>query len=282
MIVVTGATGQLGRLVIDSLLEKVPATEITAVARDTAKAATLTERGVRVRIADYNEPATLITAFDGADKLLLISGNDPRHTAEQHAAAVAAAKQVGVGLLAYTSLVKADTLTVKPAYAHKATEPLIRASGVPFTLLRNGFYTDHFAPQLRQAATTGQLVGSVGDARMASATRADLAEAAAAVLAGHGHENKIYELTGDTAWNYPELVEALSQAAGREIEYRNVTIEEHIDLLVAGGVPRLFAEYFADTYQGAAEGQFAEATKDLSTLIGRPTTPLTDAVAGFL
>lgn len=282
MIVVTGATGQLGRLVVESLLETVPATEITAAVRDPAKAAELAARGVHVRAADYNEPATLEAAFDGADKLLLISGNDPQHTVRQHAAAVEAAKRAGVRLLAYTSLVRADTVSIKAAAPHRLTEPLIRASGVPFTLLRNGIYTDHFAPQLRQAAATGVLVGSVGESRVASADRADLAVAAAAVLTGTGHENTVYELTGDTAWNYPELAAALSRAAGRDIEYRSVPVAEHVDLLAAGGVPRLFAEYFGDTYQGIAEGQLAEATTDLRTLIGRPTTPLAEAVAGFL
>lgn len=282
MIVVTGATGQLGRLVIENLLEKVAATEITAVARDPAKAAEFAARGIQLRTADYNEPATLNAAFTGADKLLLISGNDPLRSADQHAAAIAAATRAGVGLLAYTSLVKADTISIKPAISHRLTEPLIRASGVPFTLLRNGMYTDHFTAQLRQAAATGLLVGSVGDARMATATRADLAAAAAAVLTSDGHENTVYELTGDTAWNYPELVAALSKAAERDIEYRGVTIEEHIELFAANGVPRTIAEYFGDTYRGVAAGELAETTTDLRTLLGRPTTPLPEAVAQLL
>ena len=235
-----------------------------------------------MRTADYNEPDTLDAAFAGAEKLLLISGNDPLRTVDQHAAAVTAAKRAGVGLLAYTSMVKADTISIKSAIPHRLTEPLIRASGVPFSLLRNGMYTDHFALQLRQAAATGVLVGSIGDARIATATRVDLAAAAAAVLTRQGHENTVYELTGDTAWNYPELIAALSRAAGREIEYRSVTVEEHIELFAANGVPRLIAEYFGDTYRGIAEGQLAETTTDLSTLIGRPTTPLPDAVAQLL
>jgi NAD(P)H dehydrogenase (quinone) len=282
MIVVTAATGQLGRLVLEELLQRVPASDVTAVVRTPEKAADLAQRGVRIRVADYNKPATLDAAFDGADRVLLISSNDPQRSVEQHTAAVGAAKRAGVGLLAYTSLTRADVSTVPTAMPHKLTEPVIRDSGVPFSLLRNATYTDHFAPQLRAAAASGVLVGSAAGGRVASATRADLAAAAAAVLTGNGHENTVYELTGDTAWNYAELAEALSQTVGREIEYHSVSAEEHVEMLVANGTPRFLAELFAAVYRGIADGQFAETTKDLRTLIGRPTTPLADAVAGFL
>jgi NAD(P)H dehydrogenase (quinone) len=167
MIVVTAATGQLGRLVLEELLQRVPASEITAAVRTPGKAAGFAERGVRVRVADYNEPATLDAAFDGADKVLLISSNDPQRSVEQHAAVVGAAKRAGVSLLAYTSLTHADRSTVPTAVPHRLTEPIIIDSGVPFSLLRNATYTDHFAPQLRAAAASGVLVGSAGDGRTA-------------------------------------------------------------------------------------------------------------------
>jgi NAD(P)H dehydrogenase (quinone) len=199
MIVVTGATGQLGQLVIEGLLKRVPAAEITAAVRNPAKAAAFATRGVQVRTADYNEPETLSDAFEGADRVLLISSNDIRHSLPQHTAVVEAAQQAGVGLLAYTSLLHADTSPLMVALPHKQTEPVIRDSGVPFTFLRNNLYTDHYAQQIRQAVKSGTLVGSAGQGRVASATRADLAAAAVAVLTGDGHENKVYELSGDLA-----------------------------------------------------------------------------------
>jgi NAD(P)H dehydrogenase (quinone) len=282
MIVVTGATGQLGQLVIEGLLKRVPGAEITAVVRNPAKAAAFATRGVQVRTADYNEPETLGDAFEGADRVLLISSNDFRQSLPQHTAVVEAAQQAGAGLLAFTSLLHADTSPLMVALPHKQTEPVIRDSGVPFTFLRNNLYTDHYAQQIRQAVKSGTLVGSADQGRVASATRADLAAAAVAVLTGDGHENKVYELSGDVAWSFPELVAELSRAAGREIVYENVTSERHHELLIAAGLPPIAAEVFVDTYRGIAEGQLAETSGDLRALIGRPTTSLAEAVAVIL
>jgi NAD(P)H dehydrogenase (quinone) len=266
--------------VIEGLLKRVPAAEITAAVRHPAKAAAFATRGVRVEAADYDEPATLRNAFEGADRVLLISSNDIRHSLPQHTAVVEAARRADVGLLAYTSLLHADTSSLMVALPHQQTEPVIRGSGVPFTFLRNNLYTEHYAQQIRQAVQSGTLVGSAGQGRVASATRADLA--AAAVAAGDGHENKVYELSGDVAWSLPELVAELSKAAGREISYENVTPERHHEMLIAAGLPPIAADVFVDTYRGIAEGQLAETSGDLRALIGRPTTSLAEAVAVIL
>jgi NAD(P)H dehydrogenase (quinone) len=282
MIVVTGATGRLGQLVIDGLLQRVPPAQIVAAVRTPAKAASLTARGVTVRAADYNEPGQLSSAFTGADRVLLISSNDPRQSVTQHTAVIEAARQAGAGLLAYTSLWHADTSTLLTAVPHRLTEPIIRDSGVPYTFLRNNLYTDHYAPQIKQAAKSGIFVGSAGTGRVASATRADYAAAAVAVLTGNGHENKVYELGGDVAWSYAELVAVLSKATGDEVAYQSISPAEHYELLVAAGIPRVAADLFIDTYTGIADGQLAGTPGHLRALIGHPTTSLADAVAAIL
>jgi NAD(P)H dehydrogenase (quinone) len=271
MITVTGATGKLGRLVIQGLLEQVPADQITAAVRNPDNATNLLPRGITIRHADYDEPDTLLTALEGTDRLLLISGNNPGRTPQQHTNVINAATQVNVKLLAYTSL-------VLPSGPPRSTEPVIRSSGLPFTLLRNAQYTEHFAPQITQALTTGVLVSSAGHGRTATATHADLAAAAVAVLTGEGHENTVYELTGDTAWSSPELATAISTASGRQISYREVSPEEHLELLLADGVPRMYADVFIATYAAIAAGDLAATTTDLRDLIGRPTTTLTESV----
>ena len=281
MIVVTGATGKLGRLVIEGLLLRMPAAEITAAVRDPGRAADFAERGVGVRRADYDEPDTLDAAIEGADRVLLISSNNPQRSVAQHAAVIDAVKRAGVALLAYTSLWHADTATALPAAPHRETEPLIRAAGVPFTMLRNNLYTEQFAPQVRQAAASGTLIGT-GQGRVASATHADYAAAAVAVLTGDGHEGKVYELGGDTSWSLPELAAEISRAAGRDVMYQDVPPEQYRELLIAAGLPPMVAGAALDTRRAIAEGEFAGTSAVLSGLIGRQTTLLADAVAAFL
>jgi NAD(P)H dehydrogenase (quinone) len=282
MIVVTGATGRLGQLVIDGLLQRVPPAQIIAAVRTPAKAGSLIARGVTVRAADYNEPGQLTAAFTGADRVLLISSNDPRQSVIQHTAVIEAARQAGAGLLAYTSLWHADTSTLLTAVPHRLTEPIIRDSGVPYTFLRNNLYTDHYAPQIRQAVTSGTFVGSAGTGRVASATRADYAAAAVAVLTGNGHENKVYELGGDVAWSYADLAAVLSKITGHGVAYKSISPAEHHELLIAAGIPRVAADLFIDTYTGIADGELADTPGDLRALIGHPTTSLADAVAAML
>lgn len=271
MITVTGATGELGRLVVDGLLERVPADQITAAVRNPEKAEDLATRGLNVRRADYEEPDTLRSALEGTDRLLMISTNNPLRAREQHTAVVEAATRADVGLLVFTSVVAAAP--------PRRDEPVVQASGLPFTILRNAQYMEHYFPQIKQALDRGVLVGSAGDGRTAPATHADLAAAAVAVLTGNGHENKTYTLTGDTAWSLADLAAEIGAASGRRISYRNVSSEEHLELLTAAGVPRMYADVFVATYAAIAAGAFATATTDLRDLIGRPTTTLAESVA---
>lgn len=271
MITVTGATGRLGRLVVERLLERVPADQVRAVVRDPEKAADFAGRGVDIRVADYNRPATLRGALGGTDRLLLISSNEPARSLAQHAAVISAARQVGVGFLAYTSLV-ADIA------APRASEPTVVESGLPFTLLRNNLYTGHFAPQIKQAVGMGYLIGSAGDGRAASATHEDYAAAAVAVLTGEGHEGKTYELTGDVAWSFRDLVNEISAAAGKAIGYRSVSTATHRERLLAAGMPRQYTDVVVQSHAAIATGRLATATPDLRDLIGRPTTTLAEFV----
>jgi len=202
MIVVTGATGQLGQLVVEGLVRRVPAADIAVAVRNPAKAAGLAALGVQVRTADYNAPESLATAFADADRLLLISGSEVGRRVAQHAAAIDAARQAGVGHLVYTSLLHADTSTLGLAPEHLATEQAIRDSGLPSTLLRNGWYTENYTQAILLAAETGSFAGNAGYGAISSAARADYAEAAVAVLTGEGHQGRVYELAGDVAWTY--------------------------------------------------------------------------------
>jgi NAD(P)H dehydrogenase (quinone) len=275
MIAVTGATGKLGRLVIQGLLDREPADQIIAAVRDPASAADLAARGVDVRLADYNQPDTLLPALDGADRLLLISTNDPVNTVAQHANVIDAAKRVGVDLLVYTSV----TLATFPP---RATEPTIRESGLPFTILRNAQYTSVYSQQIKQAVATGVFLGSAGDGRTATATHADYAAAATEVLTGTGHVGRVYELSGDLAWSFQELTEELSSATGKEVVYQNVSTEKHLEILLAAGVPAMLAPVFVASYRAVAAGEFSGTSGELRRLIGHPTTTLAESVAAIL
>ncbi|GAA0352947.1 SDR family oxidoreductase [Actinoallomurus spadix] len=282
MIIVTGATGQLGRLVIDGLLEKVPADQVVAAVRSPDKAADLAARGVQVREADYDRPETLRPAFEGGTRLLLISGSEVGRRVPQHAAAVQAAQGAGVPHLVYTSAPHADTSVLGLAAEHKATEEIIRETGLTYTLLRNNWYNEVYAPAITQAVATGAVIGGSGDGRIGSAGRADYAAAAVAVLTGAGHENRIYELAGDVAWSLPDLAGEISRASGKEIVYRDLPPEEHRAALIAAGVPDAFADVLVDVDRGVKAGALADTPGDLKALIGRPTTPIADTVAAVL
>ncbi|MCO5998159.1 SDR family oxidoreductase [Actinoallomurus rhizosphaericola] len=282
MIIVTGATGQLGRLVIDGLLEKVPADQVVAAVRSPEKAADLAARGVQVREADYDRPETLRPAFEGGSRLLLISGSEVGRRVPQHAAAVQAAQGAGVPHIVYTSAPHADTSVLGLAAEHKATEEIIRETGLTYTLLRNNWYSEMYVPAITQAVETGAVIGGAGDGRIGSATRADYAAAAVAVLTGPGHENRIYELAGDVAWSLGDLAAEISRASGKEVVYRHLPAEEHRAALIAGGVPEAFADVLVDVDRGIATGALADTPGDLKALIGRPTTPIADTVAAAL
>jgi NAD(P)H dehydrogenase (quinone) len=281
-IVVTGATGSLGRLVIDELLAKVPAEQIAAVVRDKDKAADLVSRGVELRIADYSEPETLAGAFYAGDRVLLISGSEVGRRVAQHSAVIGAAKAAGVAQLAYTGVLGGPGADFQLAAEHKATEQAILDSGLPYTFLRNGWYTENYTEQLAPVLEYNAVVTSAGDGRVASASRADYAAAAAAVLTGEGHLKKAYELSGDVAWSFTEYAAELSRQTGRTIAHNNVPAETHLGILTGAGLPQPFAEILVDVDAAVGRGLLAGTSGDLARLAGRPTTPLADSVAAAL
>ncbi len=283
MIGITGSTGRLGRLVIEKLLGRgVAPSEIVALARSPQKARDLAERGVQVRRADYDEPKSLREALQGVDRLLLISGTDVERRVAQHRNVVDAAGVAGVRLLAYTSILKADTSRMRLAAIHRATEEDIRASGIPFVFLRHGWYVEVYTENLAPALEHGVLLGSADEGRISAAIRADYAAAAAEVLSGSGHENRIYELGGDEAFTLAELAEEISRQSGRSVEYRDLPETAYAEALIAVGVPEPFARLLADSDRGVARGELFTHSGDLRRLIGRPTTPWRDALAAAL
>ncbi|MEV8527939.1 MULTISPECIES: SDR family oxidoreductase [unclassified Streptomyces] len=277
-IVVTGATGALGRLVIDELLTRVPASEVAAVVRDKEKAAGLAARGVELRIADYSEPATLTGAFRAGDRVLLISGSEVGQRVPQHTAVIEAAKAAGVAQLAYTGILGGPGADFALAAEHKATEQLILDSRLPYTFLRNGWYTENYTANLAPVLAHGAVVSNAGEGRIASAARADYAAAAAAVLTGDGHLGRAYELSGDVAWSLAEYAAEVAAASGKAISYTPLTPEAHLAVLTGAGVPAAFAEILVDVDHAIERGLLAATPGDLARLIGRPTTPLAASV----
>lgn len=282
-IVVTGATGRLGRLVVERLLETgVPAAGIAAVVRDKEKAADLAARGVELRLADYDDPATLNGVFRAGDRVLLVSGNEVGRRVPQHTAVIAAARAAGVAQLAYTGVLGGPEADFELAEEHKATERAILDSGLPHTFLRNGWYTENYTEQLGPVLEHGAVVASAGEGRIASAPRADYAAAAAAVLTGDGHLGRAYELSGDTAWSLAEYAAEVAKHSGKDIAHRNVPAETHLEILTGAGVPAPFAAILVDVDRAIERGLLARGDGDLARLIGRPTTPLAETVAAAL
>jgi NAD(P)H dehydrogenase (quinone) len=282
-IVVTGATGHLGRLVVESLLERgIPAAQIVAAGRSTDKIQDLADRGVTVKQIDFSQPETLTEAFAGADKVLLVSSSEVGKRAAQHRNAIAAAREAGVSLLAYTSIAKADTTQMLLAAEHRETEEAIRESGVPFTFLRNGWYLENYTEQLPTTLEHGAILGSAGNGRVSAATRADYAAAAAAVLTGEGHAGQVYELGGDEAFTLPELAAEITRQSGTEVAYRDLPVDEYTQVLVSVGLPEQAATVFADSDKGVDRGELFVDSGDLSRLSGRPTTTLAEALATAL
>jgi NAD(P)H dehydrogenase (quinone) len=282
MIVITGASGQLGRLVIAELLAQgVPAGHIVAAVRSPAKAADLAAQGVHVRAADYNRPETLATALAGAERVLLISSSEVGQRLPQHQAVVQAAQAAGVAQLVYTSLLRADTSPLGLGAEHAATEVRIRASGLRHVILRNGWYTENYLASVPPALQHGAYIGSAGEGRIASATRADYAAAAAAVLTQPIGENRCYELAGDDSYTLAELVAELNAQTGKAVAYVNLPPAEFEAALNGAGLPAPLAALLADSDVGAAQGGLFDDGHQLSALIGRPTTPLAQALAGL-
>lgn len=283
MIVVTGATGQLGRLVIAQLIQRgVPASNIVAAVRSPAKAADLAALGLQVREADYTRPATLASAFKGAERVLLISSSEVGQRLPQHRAVIDAAREARVGQLVYTSLLRADTSPLGLAAEHKATEALIAASGLPHVLLRNGWYTENYTGSIAGALAGGAFIGSAGEGRISSAARADYAEAAAVVLTSAGHDGKTYELAGDESYTLTELAAEISRQRGKTIPYKNLPEADYAATLSGFGLPAGLAQAIAGWDVSASQGALFNDGRQLSRLIGRSTTPLSQTVAAAL
>lgn len=282
MIAITGATGQLGRLVIQALLKAVPASQIVALARDPERARDLAAQGVQVRQADYGQPVTLDAAFHGVDKVLLISSSELGQRTPQHRAVIDAAGRAGVKLLAYTSVLRADTSVLGLAGEHRETEALLAASGLPTVVLRNGWYTENYTAAIPAALAHDAVLGSAGEGRIASAARADYAEAAAVVLSGEGHAGRVYELAGDTAYTLAELAAEIGRQAGKPIVYNNLPEADFRAVLLQAGLPEGLAALLADSDTAASKGALFDDSHQLSQLIGHATTPLATTVAAAL
>ncbi|ENL1644339.1 SDR family oxidoreductase [Raoultella ornithinolytica] len=282
MIAITGATGQLGHLVLQNLLKTTAASKIVAIVRNPAKAEALSQQGIVVRQADYTDEAAFTAALQGVDKLLLISSSEVGQRTPQHRNVIHAAKAAGVKFIAYTSLLHADKSPLGLHVEHVETEKMLADSGIPYALLRNGWYTENYLASAPPALEHGVFIGAAGDGKIASATRADYAEAAARVIAEEGHAGKVYELAGDEAWTLSELAAALSKQSGKNVVYQNLSEANFAAALKSVGLPAGLADMLADSDVGAAKGGLFDDSRTLSALIGRPTTPLAESIKGIL
>lgn len=282
MYAITGASGQLGRLVIDALLETVPANRIVATVRNPAKARDLEERGVVVREADYKRPETLATAFVGVDKLLLISSTEVTGRLPLHRAVIDAAGRAGVSLLAYTSMLHANTSPARLAIEHRQTEEVIATSGLPAVILRNGWYAENHLMALPSALEHGAFIGAAKEGRFSSAARKDYAAAAAVVLTTDGHAGKTYELAADHAFTLAQLAAEISRQSGKTVVYNDLAQDAYADVLTSIGLPPELASLLADADVAASRGALFDDGGALARLISRPTTPLESLVATAL
>ncbi|EPA0059835.1 SDR family oxidoreductase [Enterobacter cloacae] len=282
MIAITGATGQLGRVVIEQLLKTVPANQIVAIVRNPAKAEALSQQGIVVRQGDYTDQAALTTALKGVKKLLLISSSEVGQRATQHQNVINAAKTAGVTFIAYTSLLHADNSPLGLHVEHVATEKALATSGIPYALLRNGWYTENYLASAPPALEHGVFIGAAGEGKIASATRADYAAAAAKVVSEEGHAGKVYELAGDSAWTLSELAAELSKQSGKPVVYQNMSEADFAAALKSVGLPAGLADMLADSDVGASKGGLFDDSHTLSKLIGRATTSLAESVKAIL
>ncbi|WP_321376097.1 SDR family oxidoreductase [uncultured Draconibacterium sp.] len=276
---VTGATGHLGQLVVEQLKQKTAAENIVALVRTPEKAA---ELGVEARAFDYEKPEGLAGALEGIDRLMLISGSEIGKREQQHKNVIEAAKKAGISWIVYTSLLHADTSSLSLAGEHLATEAALKNSGVEHTILRNGWYTENYTGSIAGALGAGAFVGSAGDGKISSATRADFAEAAAVVLTNEDYKGKLFELAGDESYTLTDLAAEISKQTGKAIPYNNLPEGEYAKILKSVGLPELFADAIAGWDTGASKDDLFDDSKQLSKLIGRPTTPLADAVKAVL
>ena len=276
---VTGATGQLGGHVIEELKKRVSKENIVALVRTPEKASSL---GVEVRPFDYTKPDVMTASLAGIDRLILISGNEMGQRANQHSNVINAAGKAGVKWMAYTSLLRADSSTLSLAEEHLATEEAIKASGIEYTILRNGWYTENYTSSIQGALAGGAFLGSAGNGKISSASRADLAEAAAVVISDETHKGKVYELAGDTYYTLADLAAEISKQTGKNIPYKNMPESEYAKILESLGIPEALAADFASWDVSASKGDLFDDSHQLSKLIGRPTTPMAESVKAAL
>lgn len=278
-LLVTGASGALGRLVIRELIAAVPAERVVALVRHEAAGADLAAQGVELRIGDYDRPESLAAAMAGIGRVLLISSNDLANRRGQHRAVIVAARQAGVGFIAYTSVLHADTSPLGLAADHRDTEAALAESGLAYALLRNGWYTENYLGALAPALAHGAVLGSSGPGRISAAPRSDYAAVAAAVLAGTvAAEGQIFELAGDTAFTMAEFAAELSRLAGKPVAYVDLPQAEYKSVLLGAGLPEPVAELVADSSAAAKGDTLFDDSHTLSSLIGRPTLPLADSL----
>ena len=278
---VTGASGKLGRLVLDELLQQTDAANVVALARDPSTLQEYDQRGVQVRQADYDDPDSLKAALRGVDRLLLISGNAVGERERQHGNVINAAKEAGVSYIAYTSILKGDRSRLALAPEHVATEKLLAGSGLNYDLLRNGWYSENYTGGLAQALESGKIFGAVGQGKLSTASRRDLAAgAAAALLKGEG--GRTYELAGDSGWTMDEFAAEVSRQAGKPIAYVDQSEAEYARVLEGAGLPPPVAAMLASTSALSGHGELYDDSRNLSTLSGRPTTPISETIAAAL
>lgn len=282
MIAITGATGQLGQHVIENLLKTTPASRIVAIVRNPQKAAPLSQRGIAVRQADYANEAALTSALQGVNKLLLISSSEVGQRTAQHRNVIQAAIAAKVKFIAYTSLLHADKSPLALADEHVATEKLLAESGIPYALLRNGWYTENYLASVPAALELGVFIGAAGEGKIASATRADYAAAAARVVSEEGHAGKVYELAGDDAWTLSQLADALTHQSGKKIVYQNLSQADFAAALKGAGLSDGLADMLANSDAGAAKGGLFDDSHTLRKLIGHPTTTLAESLRAAL
>lgn len=272
---ITGATGQLGQLVVQKLKEKNTGAKLVALVRNPVKAGSL---DIEARTFDYEQPDTLPQALEGIDRLVFISGSEIGKREAQHTNVIKAAKQAQIKKIAYTSLLNADNSSMILAPEHLATENMLKDSGIPHTILRNGWYTENYTANLKTAVEQGIIIGSAGNGKISSATREDYAEAAAEAIINNAHIGKIYELAGDQTYTMQELATEVSEQTEKNVEFLNLPEVEYAQKLQELGLPESMAKSLASLDYSASKGDLFDDEKVLSKLIGRPTTSLKEAV----
>ena len=272
---VTGATGQLGQLVVEQLKKRIANEEIVALARNLEKASGL---GVEVREFDYTKPEIMVESLKGIDHLLLISGSEFGQRAAQHTNVINAAKKAGVKWIVYTSLLRADTTGINIAGEHLASEKTLKESGIAYTILRNGWYSENYTMSIPGAIKGGAFLGSAKDGKISSAPRADYAEAAAVVLSDEGYKGKTFELAGDSSYTLSDLASEVSKQTGTSIPYKDIPEQEYGNILINIALAEGFAHALANWDVSASKGDLYCDTNDLTRILGRPTTPIAASV----